>query len=86
MFENLDVYQKAVDFIDQITNLTNQFPKGYCFLTDQLNRAGALGMREGDSFPQEPSQPGKDTYLSVVGDLPVGSFVCTGDDLPGLDC
>jgi four helix bundle protein len=39
MFENLEVYQKAIDFAEQITNLTEQFPRGYYFLTDQLNRA-----------------------------------------------
>ena len=39
MFENLDVYQKSVDFADQVTSLTGGFPRGYYFLTDQLNRA-----------------------------------------------
>ncbi len=33
MFENLEVYQKAIDFAEQITNLTEQFPRGYYFLT-----------------------------------------------------
>ncbi len=28
MFENLQVYQKAVDFAEKIINLTEQFPKG----------------------------------------------------------
>ena len=40
MFENLDVYQKAVDFADQVITTTKDFPRGYYFLTDQLNRAG----------------------------------------------
>ena len=51
MFENLDVYQKAVDFIDQVTSLTEQFPRGYYFLTDQLNRAAlsiATNLAEGN--------------------------------------
>ena len=39
MFENLEVYQKAVNFADQITSLTEKFPKGYYYLSDQLNRA-----------------------------------------------
>ena len=39
MFEKLEVYQKAVDFADRITALTENFPRGYYFLTDQLNRA-----------------------------------------------
>ncbi|GAH96050.1 unnamed protein product, partial [marine sediment metagenome] len=52
MFEKLDVYQKAVDFIDQITSLTEQFPRGYYFLTDQLNRAAlsiATNLAEGNA-------------------------------------
>ena len=51
MFENLEVYQKAIDFTDQITNLTEQFPRGYYFLTDQLNRAAlsiATNIAEGN--------------------------------------
>ena len=51
MFENLDVYQKAVDFIDKVTSLTEQFPRGYYFLTDQLNRAAlsiATNIAEGN--------------------------------------
>jgi len=39
MFENLGVYQKAVDLAEKIMNLTDEFPRGYRFLTDQLNRA-----------------------------------------------
>jgi len=39
MFENLEVYQKAIDFADRITTTTEKFPRGYYFLTDQLNRA-----------------------------------------------
>ena len=39
MFENLDVYKKAVDLTDCIFELTESFPRGYGFLADQLNRA-----------------------------------------------
>jgi four helix bundle protein len=39
MFENLDVYQKAVDFVDKAITLTEDFPRGYGFLSNQLNRA-----------------------------------------------
>ena len=39
MFEKLDVYQKAVDFAEQISSLTESFPKGTYYLSDQLNRA-----------------------------------------------
>jgi four helix bundle protein len=39
MFENLEVYQKAVDLADEIAALCESFPRGYGFLVDQLNRA-----------------------------------------------
>lgn len=39
MFENLEVYQKAVSFADEIAALTQDFPRGFGFLSDQLNRA-----------------------------------------------
>ena len=32
MFENLQVYQKAVDFADRVFALTENFPRGYYFL------------------------------------------------------
>ena len=51
MFERLDVYQKAVDFADEIMTLTATFPRGYYFLTDQLNRAAlsiATNLAEGN--------------------------------------
>jgi four helix bundle protein len=39
LFEKLDVYQKAIEFIDKTTRLTETFPRRYYFLSDQLNRA-----------------------------------------------
>jgi len=51
MFEKLDVYQKAVDFADKIMVLTEHFPRGYYFLTDQLNRSAlsiATNIAEGN--------------------------------------
>jgi four helix bundle protein len=51
MFENLDVYQKAVNFTDEVTALTSTFPRGYYFLADQLNRAAlsiATNLAEGN--------------------------------------
>ena len=38
-FEKLIVYQRAVDFADTICVMTAEFPRGFGFLTDQLNRA-----------------------------------------------
>jgi len=51
MFENLEVYQKALDLSEQIITLTESFPRGYYFLTDQLNRASlsiATNLAEGN--------------------------------------
>ena len=51
MFENLDVYQKAVDFTDRAVGLTEGFRRGYGFLADQLNRAAlsiATNLAEGN--------------------------------------
>ncbi len=39
MFENLDVYQKSIDLADKLLVSTAQFPRGFYFLSDQLNRA-----------------------------------------------
>jgi four helix bundle protein len=50
-FEKLIVYQKGVDFADQITCLTERFPRYFCFLADQLNRASlsiAANIAEGN--------------------------------------
>ncbi|MEX0774524.1 MAG: four helix bundle protein [Phycisphaeraceae bacterium] len=51
MFENLKVYQKAVDFADEIAATAETFPRGYYFLVDQLNRAAlsiATNLAEGN--------------------------------------
>ena len=50
-FEKLIVYQKAVDFADMVSNLTEQFPRGYNYLASQLNRAAlsiAANIAEGN--------------------------------------
>lgn len=39
MFENLEVYKKAIVFADELSALTESFPKGNYYLSDQLNRA-----------------------------------------------
>jgi hypothetical protein len=38
-FEKLAIYQKVVYFADTVCAATEQFPRGYGFLVDQLNRA-----------------------------------------------
>ena len=58
-FEKLIVYQKAIDFADQICQLTNQFPRGYGFLVDQLNRASlsiAANIAEGNGRFTKPDR------------------------------
>jgi len=50
-FEKLLVYQKSVDFADAICQLTEAFPRGYGFLSDQVNRASlsiAANIAEGN--------------------------------------
>src|SRR5580692_6444081 len=50
-FEKLLVYQKAIDFSDQICHATQAFPRGFYFLVDQLNRAAlsiATNIAEGN--------------------------------------
>ncbi len=51
MFENLEVYQKAVAFAEEIGNLTESFTKGNYYLIDHLNRAAlsiATNIAEGN--------------------------------------
>ncbi len=51
LFEKLKVYQKSVDFADSVISSTENFPKGYYFLRDQLNRAStsiAANIAEGN--------------------------------------
>ncbi|MBU2102625.1 MAG: four helix bundle protein [Candidatus Omnitrophica bacterium] len=51
LFENLEVYKKAIAFADEISNLTEGFSKGSYYLTDQLNRAAlsiATNIAEGN--------------------------------------
>ena len=59
MFEKLKVYQKAVSFADDVAALTQEFPRGYYFLTDQLNRAAlsiATNIAEGNGRFTKPDR------------------------------
>lgn len=52
LFENLEVYQKAVTFAEEIATLTSGFQKGNYYLVDQLNRAAlsiTTNIAEGNS-------------------------------------
>lgn len=58
-FEKLIVYQKAIDFADQVCSQTEQFSRGYGFLVDQLNRAAlsvAANIAEGNGRFTKPDR------------------------------
>ena len=58
-FEKLLVYQKAVDFADQVCARTGEFERGYGFLVDQLNRAAvsiSTNIAEGNGRFTEPDR------------------------------
>lgn len=51
MFENLKVYQRAVDLADRVVTASRRFPRGYYFLVDQMSRASlsvAANLAEGN--------------------------------------
>jgi len=59
MFERLEVYQKAVDFADEIAAMTEGIPRGYGFLVNQLNRAAlsiATNLAEGNGRFTKPDR------------------------------
>jgi four helix bundle protein len=58
-FEKLLVYQKAVAFADSVCTLTREFPRGYFFLADQMNRAAlsaAANIAEGNGRFTKPDR------------------------------
>ena len=59
MFEKLEVYQKAVTLADQTAELSQSFPRGFYFLSDQLNRAAlsiATNLAEGNGRFTKPDR------------------------------
>jgi four helix bundle protein len=59
MFEKLEVYQKAVSFADSIAERTQEFPRGFGFLSNQLNRAAlsiATNLAEGNGRFTKPDR------------------------------
>jgi len=69
MFEKLEVYQKALDLADEIAALTENFPRGYGFLVDQLNRAAlsiATNLAEGNG---RFTRPDRRDFFTMIGGL-----------------
>jgi four helix bundle protein len=65
-FEKLVVYQKSVDFADEICRKTEQFPRGFGFLVDQLNRAAlsiATNLAEGNG---RFAKPDRRTFFGIA--------------------
>ena len=59
MFEKLEVYQKAVTLADQTAEMSQSFPRGFYFLSDQLNRAAlsiATNLAEGNGRFTKPDR------------------------------
>ena len=58
-FEKLIVYQKSIDFADEVCRISERFPKGYGFLANQLNRASlsiAANIAEGNGRFTKPDR------------------------------
>ena len=60
-FEKLDVYQASIEVVVLINKITEAFPRGRAYLTDQLQRAGtsiSLNIAEGagEFSPNEKSR------------------------------
>jgi four helix bundle protein len=58
-FENLHVYQRALDFADQAANLTEEFPDRYASLADLLDKAAisiATNLAEGNGRRDKSSR------------------------------
>jgi four helix bundle protein len=69
-FEKLQVYQKSVVFADQICTMTKDFPRGYYFLGDQLNRAAlsiSANIAEGNGRFTKPDR--KNFFIIARGSI-----------------
>ncbi len=82
MFENLDVYRRAVDLADRIITHTKDAPRGFGFLTDQLNRA-ALSISTLLGGVDRECRIAFD--LEAAPDAPVAVGVRAGDVIPLSD-
>ena len=70
MFENLKVYQRAVDFAERIHELIETFPRGSYHLRDQLGRASlsiATNLAEGNGRFTKPDR--KNFFIIARGSI-----------------
>lgn len=75
-FEKLDVYQKTLDIIDEVYDLTDKFPKDEIYgLVSQLKRAStsiALNISEGSGS----SDKNFNRYVGIAGNSLNECIVC----------
>ncbi len=79
-FEKLIVYQKAISFADSVCARTEKFPRGYGFLSDQLNRATSITICR--LVHQRPIPAGR---CDIDGRLPAFLAGTTSDRHRGYD-
>ena len=70
LFEHLDVYQKALEFFEEIEKITNKLSRRDWILTDQLRRAAlsiSLNIAEGSG--RNTTKDKKHFYYMVRGSV-----------------
>jgi hypothetical protein len=68
-FEKLLIYQKAIDFAEQVCQRTGLFPRGYGFLIEQLSRTAlsiAANIADGNG---RFTKTDRRTFLASPADL-----------------
>lgn len=75
-FEELKVYEKALDFIDEVYSLTKSFPKDELYgLTSQLKRAStSIALNIGEGHGASNAQFNR--YLQMAWDSAKECIVC----------
>ncbi len=94
-FEKLLVCRKSVDFADEVCAATEQFPRGYGFLVDRLNRAAisiAANIAEGNGRFTRPdrrnffgiARGSVQERVMLSGDVPIPGVVSLAPDVQDL--
>ena len=65
LFEELDVYQASLTFVQDIFAVTKEFPKGFSSLSDQLRRA-AMSVPANIAEGQGRFKSGDRTYFMLI--------------------